>query len=696
VDAFPELLLSGLARTTVCTTLAALTTLLLLPALGVRSTRIHRTAWVLVILQGWILIPLTFTVSVPSVIQLQQLPDTSITRSEPLLTVYSPTIPQAVKQSSWQRVGKQTATAAWLLGTLAVLGFYIKRYYSLFAHVPIGSVPESREWRNEWREATGTISPQTKVHFRVTSRVGPLLCFVPFVYLVLVPRLLWASLSRDDRIAILRHELAHLNHGDLWKNVAIRILALPQWFNPLAWLAVRRFEEAGEWACDEEVLATSNLANTGYANTLLRVAGFSADAPCGAVAASGGVLTRRVTRLLSSSDKEVSKMKNLAIPLLLLAVAAGQAIRIESVLGEEPAKPAAVETRAEAVAKWREEPYRIEPPDVLSIELTWNDFDVEFEGSRLQATKLHVNDNLPVGPDGTIGLGGFLGQIYVAGMTVEEVKKAVVEKLSERYGIPQVKVEVAIYNSKVVYVIEKTNAGDFAARIPHPGPGPLRVLDALASRSNQFQAFDDIVRVYVMPTSSPADRLEVDLDALSSGNNDSANFELLPGDRVFVLTNAEADEAKEPTPATPPTAVQQGAYYAPAHPASPVLPNPVKYPEKHSAPPVDTENALAPLAVGSLVVITLRGDIARHWIQPLKELNGPTPGLEVQIAASVVEINSNGNLVVKATGDLKLDDRKLLRSISGVVRPDDVGKNNHVNSDDIASLEIDIRTTKAR
>jgi beta-lactamase regulating signal transducer with metallopeptidase domain/protein involved in polysaccharide export with SLBB domain len=612
MDAVSELLLSGIARTTLCTTLAALVTLLLLSALGICSTRIHRTAWVLVILQGWILIPLTFTVSIPSAIQPQQLPSTSVNHFEPLATIHSSIILQAVELSSWQRHGKQAATAAWLLGILAVLSFYMKRYYSLVTHVPLGSETESGDWNDEWREVADAILPRANVYFRITSQVGPLLCFVPFIYLILVPRLLWASLSRDDRIAIFRHELAHLKNGDLWKNLVIRILAMPQWFNPLVWLAIRRFEEAGEWACDEEVLASTNLADTRYANTLLRVAGLPANAPCGAVAACGGVLTRRVTRLLSSSDKEVSKMKNLAVPVLLLAMTAVQAVRIEPVVADEPVKPAAVETRAEAVAKWHAEPYHIEPPDVLSIELMWDGFEGKGEnGAWLKAKNVQMTGDFLVGPDGAIVLNGGT-QIHVAGMTVEEVKKALLVKQSGHYGAPQVNVKVAQDNSKVVYIVEKRPSGDCVTRIPCTKE--TNILQVLTAEMNHVDIKDKIhIMSPVGHTGRPADRLEVDLEALLTKRDLTTNYDLLPGDRIFVLTDTASTESSGPTSTTPPTEVLQGTYDAPTKPADLVaIPSDAIPPTEVQAAPEPISNSLlasvAPGMVNSLTEMVANRD----------------------------------------------------------------------------------------
>ncbi len=475
----------------------------------------------------------------------------------------------------WQRHGKQTVFVFWLLGTLVVLRLYLKRYFSLIAHTPLGSVPESAVWKKEWCEAVDTISARKNVHFRVTDAVGPLLCFVPFVYLVLVPKVLWTRLSGEDRLAILRHELAHLKHGDLWKNLLIRILALPQWFNPLAWLAVRRFEEAGEWACDEMVVASSGFASTGYANTLLRVADFSANTPCGAVAASGGLLTRRITRLLSSSNKEVSKMKNLALLLLLLMIAALQAIRIKSVHAEQAVGATSEATRAAALANWHAKPYAIEPPDVVFIELKWEDFDAivdekavsgntsagvtlkgiqsfqqEKDGTRYRAREFCLRGKYLVQPNGKLTIEGF-DKIFIAGLTIEQASKAIAKSLSKRFGLPEVTLDIVESNSKVVYVVTKQASGDYVARIPYTGR--LTVLDALASTETKTDA---IGVAYVLSPYGPNDsevRLNIDLKALRSKDSDSANLEVLPGDRIFVHEKNLPDEKSSPPLITPPT-----------------------------------------------------------------------------------------------------------------------------------------------
>ena len=76
------------------------------------------------------------------------------------------------------------------------------------------------------------------------------------------------------------------------------MLALPHWFNPVAWLAVRRFEEAAEWACDA---AAADDSATEYARVLLQL-GEAAPQPAYASSAGGRTLAARIRRVLAGPD----------------------------------------------------------------------------------------------------------------------------------------------------------------------------------------------------------------------------------------------------------------------------------------------------------------------------------------------------------------------------------------------------------
>ncbi|WP_341502324.1 M56 family metallopeptidase [Gallaecimonas sp. GXIMD4217] len=61
--------------------------------------------------------------------------------------------------------------------------------------------------------------------------------------------------SRAQQALVIRHELCHFRRGDLYWNLLALAVLLLFWFNPLCWLAYRRYRRDQELACDEAVLA---------------------------------------------------------------------------------------------------------------------------------------------------------------------------------------------------------------------------------------------------------------------------------------------------------------------------------------------------------------------------------------------------------------------------------------------------------
>ncbi len=92
------------------------------------------------------------------------------------------------------------------------------------------------------------------------------------VYGVLHPKIvLPARMQEEDISYVLRHEKAHIRRGDnLWRVLGFA-LAAAHWFNPLAWVSLKRFLEDLELACDEKVLSGLDAAQgKEYARSLLR------------------------------------------------------------------------------------------------------------------------------------------------------------------------------------------------------------------------------------------------------------------------------------------------------------------------------------------------------------------------------------------------------------------------------------------
>ena len=150
-------------------------------------------------------------------------------------------------------------------------------------------------------------------------------------------------------------------------------------------------------------------------------------------------------------------------------------------------------------------------------------------GGLQQVTGEHL-----VRPDGTISLGVY-GAVYVAGMTLDEVKYAVESHLSAYLQSPEVSVDVLAYNSKVVYVV--TDGGGYGERVVRlPVTGNETVLDAIS----QIQGLSDVSskKIWVArPAPSGAacaQVLDVHWEEITREGITTTNYQLLPGDRIFI------------------------------------------------------------------------------------------------------------------------------------------------------------------
>ena len=143
-----------------------------------------------------------------------------------------------------------------------------------------------------------------------------------------------------------------------------------------------------------------------------------------------------------------------------------------------------------------------------------------------------------VRPDGTIDLGMY-GSVYVAGLTLGQVK-CVIEKHLEAYLVdPQVSVDVFAYNSRKYYVI--VDGGGFGQQvIPLPSTGNETVLDAI-SNVQGLAPVSSKHRIWVArpsPCNSNCNVvLPVDWNAITQGGSTCTNYQLFPGDRVYVAAN---------------------------------------------------------------------------------------------------------------------------------------------------------------
>jgi len=142
-----------------------------------------------------------------------------------------------------------------------------------------------------------------------------------------------------------------------------------------------------------------------------------------------------------------------------------------------------------------------------------------------------------VAPDGRVNLGTY-GSVDVAGLTLDAAKAAIEAQLAKSLESPQVSVSVFAYNSKVYYVItEGAGSGDLVARLPITGNET--VLDAI-SQINGLSRISSKNIWIARPNDSGAGCdtiLPVDWREVTKGAATATNYQILPGDRIFIAEN---------------------------------------------------------------------------------------------------------------------------------------------------------------
>jgi len=287
---------------------------------------------------------------------------------------------------------------------------------------------------------------------------------------------------------------------------------------------------------------------------------------------------------------------------LLAALAGCQAIDFYENEAVHPVSPELVPPRELSMVSLPT--YRIEPPDLIQIEMLKQVPLPPYRAKIYDVLEIHVARALPDQPianyylvdgEGRVNLGPTYGSLWVAGMTVEEIKTTLTEHLSQiladpgvsvqlarasgmqpvsgeyllqmdgtvnlrQYGSvnltgktvaeaetvlekhlaeyfdsPEVTVNVIAYNSKVYYIVtEGANLGDNLIRVPVTGKET--VLDALSQVGGLSQLSSENIWI---ARPAPGDFgceqiLPVDYDAITRGAVTATNYQILPGDRIFI------------------------------------------------------------------------------------------------------------------------------------------------------------------
>jgi len=138
-----------------------------------------------------------------------------------------------------------------------------------------------------------------------------------------------------------------------------------------------------------------------------------------------------------------------------------------------------------------------------------------------------------VAPDGTVTLGAY-GSVPVVGLTLAEARQQIETYLAQYLDAPEISLDVYAYNSKVYYVITQgAGLGDGVFRFPVTGNET--VLDAI-SQLNGLQQVSSKKIWIARPTEDPnvMQTLPVNWEQITAQGLAGTNYQVLPGDRIFI------------------------------------------------------------------------------------------------------------------------------------------------------------------
>ncbi len=161
-----------------------------------------------------------------------------------------------------------------------------------------------------------------------------------------------------------------------------------------------------------------------------------------------------------------------------------------------------------------------------------NEPSVSVSLAQMAASQQIIGEFL-VQPDGTITLGSY-GSVSVVGKTIDEAKRAIESHLANHLDNPEVSLNVQSFNSKVYYIVlQGAGLGDGVYRFPVTGNET--VLDAIANIQGLEQVSSK--KIWIARPTSDAQRVQllpVDWYAITERAAPQTNYQLLPGDRLFI------------------------------------------------------------------------------------------------------------------------------------------------------------------
>lgn len=209
---------------------------------------------------------------------------------------------------STQQLANDWLAALWLVGSLIMICGLIYQgtcLHNLLRHSK--TIAPDMTTNHITNEATLAVKTHPNIH-------SPMLVGI-LRPVILVPQN-FTQLSESQRQSILAHEQHHHNRHDILTNLFAYLLVSLFWFNPIFWLAYRRFRDDQELACDAQVTKKMNTnEKIAYSQTLLA---YSQQAQMGMLHTHYGnktILKERIMQMKKQHGKSTLAILGLTLSL---------------------------------------------------------------------------------------------------------------------------------------------------------------------------------------------------------------------------------------------------------------------------------------------------------------------------------------------------------------------------------------------
>lgn len=179
------------------------------------------------------------------------------------------TIPKTNIKPNWQVF----AMVFWLLGSLAILVFLIKKFTEMRKANRWGGKKVVPDWFELILiQCARRLNLQVIPNVVITKKVNSPAIFGMIRPVLLLPTGFFHETSKKDTENILLHELAHIKRRDLLVKEFETFLTIIYWFNPLFWGVKKQLQHLRELCCDSTVASILQKKVEGYRSTLLATA----------------------------------------------------------------------------------------------------------------------------------------------------------------------------------------------------------------------------------------------------------------------------------------------------------------------------------------------------------------------------------------------------------------------------------------